>query len=617
MATVRRPLISRTLPGQHGAAGDAFRHAGKSSLPLGKRARSPDGGHDVAATKESTKRARALPPLGANDDERKEKEQKRTEREKQKRDFQIKYTKAFPSWSFYFDLDTLDPEEAAIQERLSAKIQQLGGRVENFFSNDITHLITKKPFPVINDRTNKENSNPQFPSKSLLGSPVKFRREKNVSSYDAVVLKAVDFGIKIWDAIKLQSVLERCLAPLAPSTATTSRLQIVQPVSRISRNGGRDLQRLLQTERLRGITTERDPTQKRHNYQYFSKQSYFLLVEDLKQELATIHALEYTISKNKEGMERGAWPVLYCHPRARGPFVEYNEKEQRRWEKAQLAEKDDAKERECIRAKLRRERRRAQLEAQPRQGDLRRTVSMNNLHRQVTQPDLGFDELLDWMGDNSGSVNASGFLASTGAYIAASGNSVNVTSTMGTTSMASGPLQTLQLSAALRDRLEQQVTTSRKATVGNVADKSSKVGDMGPPISIPERRGQLKKSRSTSTLRLPKRDEASKPGYCESCRVKFEDFKEHVKGRRHQKFAMNDDNFYQLDRVLSRVRRRTLREVEEMKVLREQQQHARYDEDALMTGLSSQDEVMVDLDASDEEEEPGSMHSYEDEDFDI
>jgi regulatory subunit for Cdc7p protein kinase len=27
-------------------------------------------------------------------------------------------------------------------------------------------------------------------------------------------------------------------------------------------------------------------------------------------------------------------------------------------------------------------------------------------------------------------------------------------------------------------------------------------------------------------MRLPKRDEGTKPGYCESCRVKFEDFQQ-------------------------------------------------------------------------------------------
>jgi regulatory subunit for Cdc7p protein kinase len=48
---------------------------------------------------------------------------------------------------------------------------------------------------------------------------------------------------------------------------------------------------------------------------------------------------------------------------------------------------------------------------------------------------------------------------------------------------------------------------------------------MPPPADIPDRVRMLRKSKSTNTLRLPKRDEKTKPGYCESCRAKFDDFK--------------------------------------------------------------------------------------------
>jgi len=81
---------------------------------------------------------------------------------------------------------------------------------------------------------------------------------------------------------------------------------------------------------------------------------------------------------------------------------------------------------------------------------------------------------------------------------------------------------------------------------------------MGPPEKLPQ--PGLRKSKSTNTLRLPKRDEGSKPGYCESCRVKFDDFATHVLSRKHQKFALDDANYLQLDCVLARVQRRTLQQ---------------------------------------------------------
>ena len=98
----------------------------KSVSSTSKRARSPDLPGDT-----NSKRARGILPspgtLTAREDERKEKERRKTEREAQKEEFRIKYTRAFPSWVFYFDLDLLDPDSASAREYLEAKVSQLGG----------------------------------------------------------------------------------------------------------------------------------------------------------------------------------------------------------------------------------------------------------------------------------------------------------------------------------------------------------------------------------------------------------------------------------------------------------------------------------------------------------
>lgn len=415
--------------------------------------------------------------------------------------------------------------------------------------------------------------------------------EDAVSPYDHLVRKAVTFGMKIWSAVKLESVLERCLVPSTSTASTSLQAEPGLPTSIApAASHKRSLVRLLQSERIHG-TTERDPTQKRHDFRYFSRSSYFVLVEDMQQELATIAALEYTIARGRDGSVKNAWPVLHCHPRARGPFIEYDEREKKRWEKTQRAETEKQDERERKKAKMQEEiKRRAQVHMYAkRAGDLRRSVSMNNLHRRATHPDAGFIVDLDADGDHPDSANASGYLASTGtggAYMAASGNSVGITSTTGTTSTAGNTLRNLQLPAALRGRIQQQVVTSRKFPLGSAADKAQghyRAGAMGPPVDIPERPTMLKKSRSTNTLRLDKREEGSKPGYCESCRTKFDNFKvvsssgcfnsvigidsdlrnmQHIIGRKHRKFAADDANFLQLDFVLARVQRRTLEEVE-------------------------------------------------------
>jgi regulatory subunit for Cdc7p protein kinase len=341
---------------------------------------------------------------------------------------------------------------------------------------------------------------------------------------DRLLLKAVEWKMKIWTVAKLESVLDRCQTPVNTDLSRTG------PTTAAPQT----LSRLLQSERLHG-TTERDPNEKRLGFHYFSKNSYFLLVEDLNDEIATIHASEYPIKKGRDGKEFGDWPVLYCHPRARGPFIEFDRHEARRAERAERQEKARERERVQRMTKLREQEMQKKMHADrllaKRAGDLRRSVSMVNLHRRMS---IGEDggapgDIIDLdveVGDMPESANASGYLAS--GYMAASGNSITITSTAGTTSTSGLSTRgAMQMHPALRERLQQQIVTSRKVGFGNnVGQKESEKdhkGDMGPPSAIPERR-LLRKSKSTNTMKLPKREETTKPGYCECCRMKFDDF---------------------------------------------------------------------------------------------
>lgn len=328
---------------------------------------------------------------------------------------------------------------------------------------------------------------------------------------------------KVWNSTKLESVLQRLIDPLTATSSgpfTTSKKQTLS------------LERLLKYEQRNG-TTERDPTQKRHDFKYFARGSRFVLIEDIREELATIAVHEYPQPKSKDGVAQTPWPVLHCHPQSRGPFILFDDKERRRWEKLQRAEREQKAEskkytNKVQQAELQKRRAEAGLYVK-RAGDLRRSVSMNNLHRRTTYPHVLNDEFMvdiDEDRENLDSAVASGFLLSvtgTAGYMAASGNSVGITSTTGTTSTA-GYTSRSQLPSTFSERMK-HIVTSRKFPSA-AAEKMNKVPSMGPPSIIPERQPLLRKSRSTNTLHLPKREEGSKPGYCESCRTKFNDFKE-------------------------------------------------------------------------------------------
>ncbi|KAK9853673.1 hsk1-interacting molecule 1 [Penicillium brevicompactum] len=53
----------------------------------------------------------------------------------------------------------------------------------------------------------------------------------------------------------------------------------------------------------------------------------------------------------------------------------------------------------------------------------------------------------------------------------------------------------------------------------------------------------------------PERRREPKPGYCENCRDKFDDFEEHTLTRKHRRFAVNSTNWAELDSLLAEIQR--------------------------------------------------------------
>ncbi|KAJ7782996.1 Dfp1/Him1, central region-domain-containing protein [Mycena metata] len=485
------------------------------SVSGSKRPRSPDQSLEVVPKR--LKATASAGPAHRDKDHDRDKARK-AERDQQKLEFREKYRKAFPGWKFYFDEGNIHSDNHSAIKLAQTRIRKLGATVELYFSTNITHLITDQPVPPdppAIPSADKENDAPR----SKLKSPIKLKglagEDTPTVPYDLVSKTKTLESAKIWSMSKLQSVLERCIDnPPAPAA--------VAPPAPAQRS----LSRLLQSERING-TSERDPTQKRHDYKYFGRGTYFMMVEDLRSQLATVAVQEYIIPKGREANARVPWPVLHCHPHARGPFLPFDEKEKKRWEKTQRLELQQAGDREkqqdkVARVEAMKRKAEARLQVSNQTGDLRRSVSMNNMHRRVKLE----EQLIDLDGDVADSTNASGYLPR--GYVAASGNSVGITSTTGTTSTAGFSFRTSTLPPS-----------SRRVNSPPPRPRTSK---WVPPSAVPERRPMLKKSRSTNTMRLPKRDEGSKPGYCECCRMKFDDFTAHIAGRKHRKFALDDES---------------------------------------------------------------------------
>ncbi|CAE6481233.1 unnamed protein product [Rhizoctonia solani] len=466
-------------------------------VPNHKRARSPDPGR---GEDDPHKRSRGSVPAATDDKSLDPRARERLERQQQREHYRNSYLKAFPGFVFYFD----DVEQAT-KHRQSQICKSLGARIEPFFSRNVTHVITSCPRPRIDSliaeaASNKEN-NPkknQDPSRSpakASGPSTSRPKPSDAPETSALLVKAIGYDIKIWEASKLSNILDSITHH---SRASRSATPSTQPT----------LEHLLATERIHG-THERDPTARRPDHTYFPRNSYVLLVEDLTGVHATIASRDF--GPKPVGGAKPGWPVCYAHPDARGPFE---------------APKPDRKERG-------RERERDPTVV----NQLRRTASLSQV-RCKRRATMGDEPQLEQEVEEDPDADQPD-------YIAASGNSVAITSNVASTTST----------AVTGPGVPRLRSTLRFQALAKGAGAGTSV--MPPPRGI-------RKAKSTNTLavRLPTREEKKKPGYCENCRARFEDFDQHINGTKHRKFATKDSNFRELDQLLDRIQRRPVEQAE-------------------------------------------------------
>lgn len=123
--TSRRPLSTRTPQLQVPPTMSPSKPGICLASQLAKRPRSPDTTAELTDHQATVKRVRAAPVEATHGEDHRDRERRRMERELQKADFRVKYTRAFPGWVFYFDLDLLDPESAALRSSLAARVVHL------------------------------------------------------------------------------------------------------------------------------------------------------------------------------------------------------------------------------------------------------------------------------------------------------------------------------------------------------------------------------------------------------------------------------------------------------------------------------------------------------------
>ena len=323
----------------------------------------------------------------------------------------------------------------------------------------------------------------------LAGNTTRLLAQKNgISKSGILTVRALTFirSHTLTCAItELESVLDRVLArPTAQAPRRTPNLTLTH---------------LLATEKAAGATLERDPNERRHDYTYFKKGSYFLLIEDITAEHQPIGRMEFKPPRPGAEVE---WPVLHLDPRMRNPFQAYSPKTVSK--ERIVAERDENSRLQRL-ASIR------ELMAWKR-CDLRRTASLNNLRAAVGLEDL-----------NTNITAATTAKAQESSFLLTQGTDA------GGDRMASGYLvsgNSGTLPATTTSHFSMTTSLSRLTGSGTVAP--SWMRHAGPQVTMDRRAGGLRRTKSAVNLKGPvkKIEKEKKAGYCECCRVSFEDYDE-------------------------------------------------------------------------------------------
>ena len=280
---------------------------------------------------------------------------------------------------------------------------------------------------------------------------------------------------------ELESVLDRVLA--RPTIQAPPNLSLTH---------------LLATEKAAGATLERDPHERRHDYTYFKKGSNFLLIEDITAEHPPIGRMEFRPARPGVAVE---WPVLHLDPRMRNPFQTYSPKTAGK--ERIFAEREEHNRLQRV-ASIR------ELRALKRRDDLRRTASLNNLRAAVGPEDHNANATVTTNAQEHPFMFGQG--TDTGAERMASGY------------LMSGNSNALPTTAT--SHISMSTSLSRFTGSGTVLPGGMR--HARPQVMMDRRAGDMRRVKSAMNLRgqVKNVEKEKKPGYCECCRISFEDYDE-------------------------------------------------------------------------------------------
>ncbi|ORY12879.1 Dfp1/Him1, central region-domain-containing protein [Clohesyomyces aquaticus] len=499
------------------------------------------------------------------------------------RQWQRHYRKMFPQFVFYFESI---PED--IRSKVSRQAHTLGAREVKFFSREATHVITTRPIPSELDSTSSASSgnnakgtvNPaHLDSKRMFDQAL--QKATNNGSNGDILYKAREMGLKIWSADKLQRMLNTMFntdtGEQAPDHTTTRRGGTI-PLPKHQA----DLSKLLQNEKLKG-PADRDYSVATQDM--VQLRGFFIYIHDMDEVTRPVMVREYSKVQKKED---GKWPQFRLSDKGKCPFIEdtgFARRHQQRQQEEQ--EKADAKEAGAVAPRTRAA---AAIEERRALGENNNLARRRSASRTADPDDTkpldppktiptkrgNTDSMPPMFGSAQASIRAIPRFAG-GEPVASGIQPSNITS-----AIRSQMISSTAAAPGARAGNSKEVNQLKRKVLENSANSHSSVmNDMraalnqenGQPMRAAKRRAQAtlghidedmvhsddeRQTRKIAPVihRRKTTEKELKPGYCENCREKFNDFDEHVVSRKHRRFAVTADNWLELDQLLSELVRK-------------------------------------------------------------
>jgi regulatory subunit for Cdc7p protein kinase len=505
------------------------------------------------------------------------------------RQWQRHYRKLFPQFAFYFD-SVSAPEKDKLMSRarilgsvctpphpMSRHVANTTQREIKFFSREVTHVITTRTIPTDIDGSSSSHKGAVNPTQ-LENKKSVFDAVLEKSDRGDILYKAKSLGMKIWSVDKLQRMVDTMFNKETGEDASSYPTR--QAMAAQQKGRPADLQRLLQNEKM-----DRDHVMALASQDMIPLRGYYVYVHDMDELTRPVMIREY----QKVEKEKGKWPQFRASGNGKCPFVEDPHFGRRQQEEQEV--------RRVARQAAPAPRTRAASAMQEKNA----LVENNNLARRPSAPVVVVKQeeedakpldppkglplkrcnTADGAPPMFGSAQASirampRFIA--GEPVASGLHQSNITSAIRSqmiSSTAAAPRagNSKEVNQLKRKVLEKNSVPSANTNSGH----SSVMNDVrtalnqehSQPMRAAKRKAQEslghihgdddeeRQARKAAALRRRKTAEKElKPGYCENCREKFNDFDEHVVSRKHRKFAATTENWAELDQLLRQLDRR-------------------------------------------------------------